>query len=229
MQPSVVRRGLLLLTLFLVSAPAVAGPIIFEASGTAADGRPDNGRATFTISATSIRIVLENTAGVGQLGGISSVLDGISFVLTGGSPVNLALSSVASAAGALDCTAGNALCTPIALPASPFEWLFNASTFLLAPNGLKPYGIVNSNITGNTDGVRNAQHNPYLLGPVTFTINFSGVAPTDVSAATFLFGTVPDRQTGDRVPGPVVPEPASLLLVGTGLLAGFRRWRRRRA
>jgi hypothetical protein len=79
----------------------------------------------------------------------------------------------------------------------------------------KPYGIVNNNVTADTDGIKNAQHNPYLLGPVTFAFTLdelNGVVP-DVTEATFYFGTEPDTITGTPI-----PEPGTLTLLGGGLL-----------
>ena len=61
------------------------------------------------------------------------------------------------------------------------------------------------------------QHNDYLLGPVTFTLNFAGTAPTSITSALFRFGTnSADTQTGSCCGGTTssVPEPTSIALLG---------------
>ena len=68
----------------LAASSGWATLVTFTASGTAAsDGRPENGTATFNfLSTTQLEITLNNTAGPGQLGGISSIFDGLGFTLS---------------------------------------------------------------------------------------------------------------------------------------------------
>ena len=96
----------------------------------------------------------------------------------------------------------------------------------------KPAAIVNDNITsGNGNGgTGNPSHNDYLDGPVVFTLHYAGAAPTDVTAATFYFGTSPDTAAGVKSGALTVtsetPEPSTLILFGSALVvAGLVRRR----
>jgi PEP-CTERM motif len=210
------------------SGTAFALPVTFAVVNGTGGGEPQNGTAAFSVSGSTLTIVLTNTAGAGELDAIASVLDGLQFTVAG-SPGTMTLSSVSAAGGEVcldpvptDCGAPT--------PAN-FGWLLGGS-FTLAPNGLKPYGIINNNVQ-TADGIPNDPHNPYLMGPVTFSINFTGTI-TDVTAATLQFGTTPINHSGVSCPDCTInptgftaaPEPGSLILLGSGLLAASRARRR---
>jgi hypothetical protein len=164
---------------------------------------------------------------------IPSVLDGFSFTLAG-SPASYT-GLTASAAGFLDCTTGNTCSTVSTFndysgtqpnpQSSPYEWAIVTgasglpinTTFslgnpaLLAGGGpLRPAGIVDS--VASTNHLGDNGHNDFLIGPVTFVLSYTGSDPTGVSAGKFYFGTLGES------PGGSVPEPTSVLLLGTALL-----------
>lgn len=79
--------------------------------------------------------------------------------------------------------------------------------------GLPCSGGTYCNGNGSING--NPGHNPFAQNGAVFTISASGVTSTTaINSAVFSFGTT----AGDDINGTVVPEPASLLLLGTGLL-----------
>lgn len=92
---------------------------------------------------------------------------------------------------------------------------------IIGGNGSGTYANANGSIAGNDP------HNPFLVGTVTFTLVVPGVTVNSTFSNVIIqFGTTatpPQTQS--------LPEPASMFLLGTGLLgaaAGFRKRFRRK-
>ena len=182
----------------------------------------------------TVTITLNNNLTNGQVVSVIQNISGVYFQVSGynGGAVSLSASNstqstdinnagAASLQGGLNPTgwaAGHSGSTITACvicafginsPAGPDQTIIGGT-------GSGTYANANGSIAGNNP------HNPFLAGTVTFTLVVPGVTVNSVfSDVVIQFGTT-------ATPPEIVqtPEPASMLLMGTGLMgaaAGFRR------
>jgi hypothetical protein len=93
--------------------------------------------------------------------------------------------------------------------------------------GNQSYGLVSSGFNGTvTDGLGNANHNPYLQNSIVLLFNYTSLS--DISSVKFTYGTASETVITSRTPA--IPEPSTviagaLLLIPLGVQT-FRRLRK---
>ena len=224
----------------LLTASVVPGDQVFLVNTTIGGTGPVSAQATFHQSgANLLQISLQNlqsTSNVGQ--GIS----GIQFQIcdSHGNVLNIT-GSITTQNNALITVDGSGNVTSLGTLATGWGLSSNGPSFTMTGlgftgNGTNPpdeliLGTLNSP-NGSIAG--NGPHNPFINQTGVFSLTLSQALPPgfQICNVVFLFGTGPDSVTSPGTPTTPTPEPASMLLLGSGLAgiaSGLRRRRKKAA
>jgi len=204
-------------------AAALSFPFVTPA-GSTCGGETCAAEAVITTGAGSISVTLTDLTTPAQIISAGQALSDLSFTLSNAPGTQGTL----TAAGQLANIGAGGVVTPVG--GTPVRWIGQGppppggtGTFTVTGNtilmeaigGGQPSQMILSSLGSFTvanASITNGMFSPFVVGPASFTLAFSGVtAGTTVTSAQFSFGTGPDT----FIPGVLVPVPGPI--VGAGL------------
>jgi hypothetical protein len=192
-------------------------------------GQPVNAQATFTTGAGTLMITLQNFQN--NPTSVIQCVSAIGFTLSSGQTSG----SLVSSSGLARTIASNGSYSDGGMVAA--GWVLSGLTLdvlsgpghagphhtaIGGPDGSNVYSNANNSITGN------GPHNPFLAGPITFTLNIAGLtAASDVNSMFFQFGTADGTNRVPGVPPPSVPDSGTTVMLLGAAIAGLGLLRRK--